>query len=117
MKGIAIKQEKLSRRHGKIRARLSGTKTRPRLSVYKSNKYILAQLIDDEKGATILAGTTKDFAKKGNKVDTAKLLGADLASRAKAAGVTAVVFDRGGFRYTGRIAALADAARAGGLIF
>ena len=117
MKGIAIKQEKLSRRHGKIRARLSGTAARPRLSVYKSNKYILAQLIDDEKGATILAGTTKDFAKKGNKADTAKLLGTDLAVRAKAAGVTAVVFDRGGFRYTGRIAALAEAARQGGLIF
>ena len=117
MKGIAIKQEKLTRRHGKIRARISGTAVRPRLSVYKSNKYLLAQLIDDEKGGTIIAGTTKDFAKKGNKVDTAKLLGADLAKRAIAAGIEAVVFDRGGFRYTGRIEALADAARAGGLKF
>lgn len=117
MKGIALKQEKLSRRHGKIRARLSGTQERPRLCVYKSNKYLFVQLIDDTKGATILAGTTKDFAKKGTKVDTAKLLGEDIAKRAKAAGITAVVFDRGGFRYTGRIAALAEAARAGGLTF
>lgn len=117
MKGIALKQEKLSRRHGKIRARLSGTKERPRLSVYKSNRYIVAQLIDDTKGATIIAGNTKDFSKKGNKVDSAKLLGTDLAKRAKDAGIGAVVFDRGGFRYTGRIAALAEAARAGGLVF
>jgi large subunit ribosomal protein L18 len=117
MKGIAIKQEKLARRHGKIRSRVVGTAQRPRLSVYKSNKYIIAQLIDDAKGATIIAGNTKDFAKKGNKVDTAKLLGSDLATRAKAAGITAVVFDRGGFRYTGRIAALAKAAREGGLVF
>lgn len=117
MKGIAIKQEKLARRHGKIRSRVVGTVERPRLSVYKSNKYIIAQIIDDTKGATVLAGNTKDFAKKGNKVDAAKLLGADLATRAKAAGITSVVFDRGGFRYTGRIAALAEAARAGGLVF
>ncbi len=117
MKGIASKQEKLVRRHGKIRSRLVGSSARPRLSVYKSNKYILAQLIDDEKGATLIAGTTKDFAKKGTKVDTAKLLGSDLAKRAKDAGITTVVFDRGGFRYTGRIAALAEAARQGGLIF
>ena len=117
MKGIAIKQEKLARRHGKIRSRVIGSASRPRLSVYKSNKYILAQIIDDAKGATLLAGTTKDFATKGNKVDTAKLLGADLATRAKAAGITQVVFDRGGFRYTGRVSMLAEAAREGGLKF
>ena len=95
------------RRHNRIRAKVKGTKERPRLSVYKSNRYVEAQLIDDNAGRTILSG----------KMDDATKLGKDIAARAKAAGVSAVVFDRGGFRYTGRIAALAEAAREGGLKF
>lgn len=95
------------RRHKRIRAKVKGTPERPRLCVYRSNRYIEAQLIDDESGKTLVAG----------KMDDAEVLGREIATRAKAAGITAVVFDRGGFRYTGRVAALAQAARAGGLIF
>lgn len=95
------------RRHKRIRAKVKGTKERPRLAVYKSNRYLEAQLIDDGAGRTLLSG----------KMDDAVKLGKDIATRAKAAGVTTVVFDRGGFRYTGRVAALAEAARAGGLKF
>ncbi len=117
MKGIATKQEKLTRRHRKIRARVSGTASRPRLCVYKSNRFIDAQLIDDEAGVTLIAGNTKDFSKKGSKVDASKLLGVDIAKRASEKGIKEVVFDRGGFRYTGRVATFADAVREGGLKF
>lgn len=108
------------RRHARIRARVIGTAERPRLAVYKSNRYMHIQLIDDEKGVTLLAGSTKaakGSKKQAKKMDAAKVLGADLAKRAKAAGIAAVVFDRGGFRYTGRVATLAEAAREGGLKF
>ncbi len=109
------------RRHARIRAKIMGTAARPRLAVYKSNRYLHAQIIDDTRGMTLVAGSTKEVgkdAKKGiKKMDAAKALGAELAKRAKAAGIEAVVFDRGGFRYTGRITILADAAREGGLKF
>jgi large subunit ribosomal protein L18 len=108
------------RRHARVRAKVVGTAARPRLAVYKSNRYLHAQLIDDEKGVTILSGSTKAAKaskKQAKKMDAAKLLGADLAKRAQAAGVSTVVFDRGGFRYTGRVATLAEAARAAGLKF
>jgi large subunit ribosomal protein L18 len=95
------------RRHNRIRAKIKGTAKRPRLCVYRSNRYIEAQVIDDESGRTLLSG----------KMDSAKELGSEIAKRAKAAGISRVVFDRGGFRYTGRIADLASAARAGGLQF
>ena len=95
------------RRHKRIRAKVIGTKERPRLAVYKSNRYMEAQLIDDSAGRTLLSGKMSDEVK----------LGKDIAARAKAAGITTVVFDRGGFRYTGRVATLAEAARAGGLKF
>lgn len=95
------------RRHNRIRAKVTGTKERPRLSIYKSNRYLEAQLIDDTAGRTLLSG----------KMDDAIKLGKDIAARAKAAGIQMVVFDRGGFRYTGRVAALAQAAREGGLKF
>lgn len=117
MKGIAAKQDKLTRRHSKIRSRVSGTAVRPRLSVYKSNRYIAAQLIDDEAGTTLVSGTTKEFIKEKGKVSAAKRLGLELASRAKAKGISAVVFDRGGFRFIGRVAAVAEGAREGGLTF
>jgi large subunit ribosomal protein L18 len=109
------KAESRERRHNRIRARVSGTVARPRLAVYKSNRYLHAQIIDDEAGKTIVAGSTKEVG--GKKMDAAKQLGTNLAKAAKAAGVTTVVFDRGGFRYTGRVAMLAEAAREGGLKF
>lgn len=102
-------------RHARIRARLSGTAARPRLSVYKSNRYLHAQLIDDAAGRTLLSGTTQ--GKDLRKGEAAVALGAELAKAAKAAGIATVVFDRGGFRYAGRVKALADAAREGGLAF
>ncbi|HEY4502008.1 MAG TPA: 50S ribosomal protein L18 [Candidatus Paceibacterota bacterium] len=95
------------RRHNRIRAKVKGTAERPRLCVYKSNRYLEAQVIDDTAGKTLAAV----------KMDDAKKAGAEIAKAAKAKGVSAVVFDRGGFRYTGAIAILADAARAGGLKF
>jgi large subunit ribosomal protein L18 len=96
-----------SRRHARIRAKVKGTSERPRLAVYKSNRYLEAQVIDDTVGKTLFSG----------KMDDAVKLGEDIAKRAKAAGITKVVFDRGGFQYTGRVAAMADAARKGGLEF
>ena len=95
------------RRHKRIRAKVKGTAARPRLSVYKSNRYMEAQLIDDAAGKTLAAG----------KMDDAKKLGTEIAKLAKEKGIEAAVFDRGGFRYTGRVATLAEAARAGGLKF
>lgn len=109
------KQNGLAQRHKRIRARISGTAARPRLAVYKSNRYLHAQVIDDAAGKTLVAGSTKEVG--GKKMDAAEKLGGQLAAAAKAAGITAVVFDRGGFRYTGRVAKLAEAARAGGLTF
>ena len=103
-------------RHVRIRSRVSGTATRPRLSIYKSNRYIHAQLIDDEAGKTLIALSTKAVA-KGTKTESAKALGTEMAKLAKAKKFSAVVFDRGGFRYTGRITAVAEGAREGGLIF
>jgi len=109
----------LKRRHARIRSKVSGTSERPRLAIYKSNRYLHAQIIDDSAGKTLVSGSTKaeGKAKQAKKMDAAKTLGLDLAKRAIAAGITTVVFDRGGFRYTGRITMLADAAREGGLKF
>ena len=113
-------QEKRIRNKRKIRATVSGTETRPRLSVFRSNNFLYAQLIDDTKGVTIAA--INDVKKgKGNakstKVEGAISAGKALAAAAKAKGVKAVVFDRNGFKYAGRIKAFADAAREGGLSF
>ncbi|MSR70913.1 50S ribosomal protein L18 [Candidatus Kaiserbacteria bacterium] len=113
----------IQRRHKRIRAKVIGTPERPRLSVYKSNRYLHAQIIDDEAGRTLVAGSTKEYnnpdAKKvgAGKMAASEKLGLQLAKAAKAAGISKVVFDRGGFRYTGRVATLADAARKGGLEF
>ena len=95
------------RRHNRIRAKVEGTPDRPRLCVYRSNRFIEARIIDDTVGKTLVAA----------KMDDAVKLGGDIAKRALAAGITKVVFDRGGFRYTGQIAMLAESARAGGLEF
>ena len=113
-KAIAKRQGRESR-HARIRAKVAGTTVRPRLAVYKSNRYLHAQIIDDTVGKTLVSGSTKDVAKGAKKMDAAEKLGAELAKRAKAAGIAKVVFDRGGFRYTGRVATLAEAARKAGL--
>ena len=97
----------LTRRHKRIRAKVAGTPARPRLAVYKSNRYLEAQVIDDTVGKTIFSAKMKDASK----------LGLEIAKRAKEKGIDKVVFDRGGFRYTGSITVLADAARKGGLEF
>jgi len=110
------KQEKRIRLKSKIRAKIFGTQDRPRLTVFKSNSYIYAQIIDDTKGLTI-ASTSDLTLKKGTKTERATEAGTAIAKLALAKGVNAVVFDRNGFKYTGRIKALADSARSGGLTF
>ena len=110
------------RRHARVRKYISGTPDRPRLSVFRSLTGIYAQVIDDEAGKTLASASSIDKELRGKmkglkKVDQARLVGEAVAERAKEAGITSVVFDRGGFRYTGRVKALADAAREGGLQF
>ena len=107
------------RRHARVRKQIVGTTTRPRLAVFRSARHISAQVIDDTTGRTLAAAATveKDLRASGGNVGGAEAVGRLVAERAKAAGVSAVVFDRGGFRYHGRVAALADAARAAGLEF
>lgn len=107
------------RRHRRVRKKVRGTAERPRLAVYRSNNHIYAQVIDDVTGRTLAAASTADAKGDGGtgNIDAAKRVGALVAERAKAAGVSKVVFDRGGFLYHGRVAALADAARDGGLEF
>ena len=108
-------------RHRRVRKKIHGTATRPRLAVFRSNKHLTLQVIDDVAGRTIAAASTTEAAAKtegsGATVDAATRLGQLVAERAKAAGITQVVFDRGGFAYHGRIAAVAAAAREAGLEF
>jgi large subunit ribosomal protein L18 len=114
------KLELRRRRHKRVRRRVHGTANRPRLAVFRSNKHIFAQLIDDDSGRTLGAASTVEGdlrGTSGGNIDAATKVGSLVASRAKAAGITTVVFDRGGFAYHGRVAALADAARAEGLEF
>jgi large subunit ribosomal protein L18 len=105
--------------HKRIRQRLSGTAERPRLAVFRSVKHIYVQVIDDHKGRTLVAASSneKNAAKSGGNIAGAKEIGKVIAERAKAEGITKVVFDRGGYLYHGRVKALAEAARAGGLEF
>jgi large subunit ribosomal protein L18 len=106
------------RRHLRVRKKVTGSTARPRLVVNRSAKHIFAQIVDDTAGRTLASASTLDATIKvaeGDKTAKAKLVGALLAERAKSAGITAVVFDRGGFKYHGRVAALADSAREGGL--
>jgi large subunit ribosomal protein L18 len=119
-KGDAYKRAAAKRRHLRIRKKLSGTPERPRLVVTRSNRHMVAQVVDDVAGHTVASASTLDTSIRsgeGDKSAQAKLVGALVAERAKAAGVEAVVFDRGGNKYAGRIAALADAAREAGLNF
>lgn len=108
--------EKRLRSHKKIRTRISGTADRPRLAVFRSNAYIYAQIINDDTATTIASASDLKFGQMP-KMDRAKKVGDELAKSASKLGVTKVIFDRGGFAYKGRVAALADAARASGLIF
>jgi len=108
--------------HARVRTRLVGTPERPRLNVYRSMSHIYAQVIDDRGGRTIASASsidkeTKKNLKGGGNIASAKAVGKVIADRAKAAGVTQVVFDRGGYKYHGRVKALADAAREAGLKF
>lgn len=110
------------KRHGRIRVKISGTATTPRLNVFRSNANIYAQIIDDVAGNTLVATSTMEKevieAVKGlNKVDAAKVVGKVVAEKALKAGITEVVFDRGGYPYIGRVAALAEGAREAGLQF
>ena len=113
------RQTSRQRRHRRVRKHLAGTETRPRLAVYRSNRYIYAQVIDDGSGRTVAAASSqeKDLRTKTLSADTATEVGKLVAERAKEAGISTVVFDRGGYKYHGRIKALADAAREAGLEF
>lgn len=101
----------------KIRKKISGTKDRPRLSVFRSNKCIYAQLIDDDGGHTLVAASSKDLSETSKKTDTAKAVGKLIAERALSLGVSTIVFDRSGYLYHGRVKSLADGARDAGLKF
>ena len=118
MATLSVRQAR-ERRHRRVRKGVSGTAERPRLVVFRSNRGIEAQLIDDLAGKTLAAASSLGLAKsfKGNKVAQAAEVGKALASAAKSAGIETVVFDRGGYLYHGRVKALADAAREGGLRF
>ncbi|HZD68448.1 MAG TPA: 50S ribosomal protein L18 [Actinomycetes bacterium] len=111
------KREARLRRHSRVRRRVAGTGERPRLAVFRSNRHIYAQIIDDTAGRTLASATSVALPGEGDKRDDARRVGAELARRAKQAGVSAVVFDRGGYRYHGRVQALAEAVREGGLDF
>ena len=106
------------KRHRRVRKKVSGTTERPRLAVFRSNRHIYAQLIDDTTGRTLASASTAEAEQRSGPtatVDAAKAVGQLVGERAKAAGISRVVFDRGGFRYHGRVAALCDGARAAGL--
>ncbi|MDQ2798673.1 MAG: 50S ribosomal protein L18 [Armatimonadota bacterium] len=119
------KNETRQKRHTRVRKRVQGTTERPRLNIYRSTNHIYAQVIDDLAGRTLAAASSLDASLRGDKpaksaggnIDAAKSVGTLVAERAKEAGVTKVVFDRGGYLYHGRVQALADAARENGLDF
>lgn len=101
----------------RIRKKVSGTGSKPRLSVFRSNKDIYCQLIDDEKGLTLASASSKTIKTSGTKINVAAEVGKELAGKAKAQGIENIVFDRGGYLYHGRVKSLADGAREAGLIF
>lgn len=104
------------RRHSRVRKKVVGTAERPRLAVYRSNRHMYAQVIDDFAGRTLAsASTLKDSESSDDRLSAAKAVGGAIADRAKSAGVKSVTFDRGGFRYHGRVKAIAEGAREGGL--
>lgn len=111
------KLEKRIRIKRRVRGKISGSSELPRLSVYKSNKEIYAQLIDDKDGKTLASASSRALKASGNKIDISSEVGKAIAQKAKEAGIENVVFDRNGFVYHGRVKALADGAREGGLKF
>ena len=114
------RREARIRRHQRVRKQVRGTAARPRLAVYRSNKHISAQVIDDRSGVTLAAASSVESDLRGDatgNAEAARTVGRLVAERAKAAGISTVVFDRGGYLYHGRVAALADAAREAGLEF
>ncbi len=114
------REQRRYRRHMRVRRKIRGTVERPRLVVFRSLKHMYAQLVDDTRGVTLMAVSDRSesvVAKDGGKVGRAKAVGEALATKAKAAGISTVVFDRAGYRYHGRVQAVADGARAGGLEF
>jgi large subunit ribosomal protein L18 len=110
------KRSAQTRRHLRVRRKIAGTAERPRLTVYRSNRHIYAQLIDDVSARTLAAASDREVQAAGDKKVTAKAVGTLIAQRAKGSGITTVVFDRGGRLYHGRIAAVAEGAREGGLV-
>ena len=116
---VIDKNKSRLRRHKRVRSKISGTAACPRLNVFRSSMHIYAQLIDDENGVTLAAAssTEKGFGQYGGNVEAAKKVGLAIAEKAKAKGITDVVFDRGGYVYHGRVQELAEGAREGGLNF
>jgi large subunit ribosomal protein L18 len=117
-----IRKVEVQKRHRRLRQRLEGTPARPRLAVYRSGRHIYAQLIDDVAGKTLAQASSIDLVKsgaipKGYNIDAAGAVGAAIAKKAQEAGISAVVYDRGGFLYHGRVASLAEKAREAGLEF
>ena len=115
MPKTAKKVTQRARIRRRIRAKVAGTTERPRLSVFRSNKHIYAQVIDDTTGTTLAAASTRESGESGSGTEASKAVGQRVAERAKEAGVDRAVFDRGGYRYHGNVKALADGAREGGL--
>ena len=113
------KQNRRKRIHYRVRKKIKGTVERPRISVYRSNKEIYCQMVDDRNGHTLVAASSREpgFSADGTKVDQAKAVGKKLAERALAANINTAVFDRAGYLYHGRVKALAEGAREGGLNF
>ncbi|QFG00850.1 50S ribosomal protein L18 [Psychrobacillus glaciei] len=113
------KNQVRKKRHARVRTKITGTTERPRLNVFRSNKHIYAQLIDDSKGLTIVSASTmdKDFGGTVGNVEAAKSIGETIAKRAVEKNIKSIVFDRGGYLYHGRVKALAEAARENGLEF
>ena len=116
-KALALKKQNLALRKGRVRAKISGTSERPRLTVFISNLHVSAQIIDDIAQKTIVSATTVGSKAKGSKTELAAKIGAEIAKKAKKAKINTVVFDRNGRQYAGRLHALADAARKEGLEF
>ena len=117
MTSILKKHKQATLRARRTRAKITGSSDRPRLSVFRSAKYIYAQIIDDNAGKTLASASDEKMEKGGKPVERAAKVGAEIAKKATAAGVKQVVFDRGSYKYHGRVKALADAARDGGLEF
>lgn len=116
-KKVKLNNKRQIRRHGRVRAKISGTAARPRLSVFRSNKGMYLQLIDDMTGQTLVSARTSELKDKGKNIDHSNALGKLLAEKALAKKITTVVFDRGYYKYHGRVKAVAEGAREGGLKF